>query len=96
MSLIASIPNAVLLSELTILLIKKDTHYEIFEKNIPCGGKILDLGCGSGRDSKYFIENGYHVTAIDGSAEMCMRTSKYLGFPVLNMKIEENMEIVNE
>jgi SAM-dependent methyltransferase len=63
--------------------------YEIFVRNIPRGGKILDLGCGSGRDSKYFIESGYHVTAIDGSAEMCKRASKYLGIPVLNMKIED-------
>lgn len=30
---------------------------------------ILDFGCGSGRDTKYFLEKGYHVTATDGSAE---------------------------
>lgn len=30
---------------------------------------ILDFGCGSGRDTKYFLEQGYHVTATDGSAE---------------------------
>ncbi|MCD4746141.1 MAG: class I SAM-dependent methyltransferase [Bacteroidales bacterium] len=27
--------------------------------------EILDLGCGSGRDSKIFIEKGYNVTGID-------------------------------
>ena len=31
---------------------------------------ILDFGCGSGRDTKYFLEKGYHVTATDGSAEL--------------------------
>ena len=32
---------------------------------------ILDFGCGSGRDTKYFLEKGYQVAAIDGSAELC-------------------------
>ena len=32
---------------------------------IPEGGHILDLGCGSGRDSKAFRDMGYHVSAID-------------------------------
>lgn len=30
---------------------------------------ILDFGCSSGRDTKYFLEKGYHVTATDGSAK---------------------------
>ncbi len=29
--------------------------------------RILDLGCGSGRDSLYFANQGFNVTAIDGS-----------------------------
>ena len=31
----------------------------LFLSYIKPGGKILDLGCGSGRDSKVFKENGY-------------------------------------
>ena len=27
---------------------------------------ILDFGCGSGRDTKLFLEKGYQVTATDG------------------------------
>lgn len=38
-----------------------------FCKYIKPGGNILDVGCGSGRDAKYFIEKGYQVTAFDGS-----------------------------
>ena len=34
------------------------------------GSSILDFGCGSGRDAKYFRERGYEVTAIDGSEEL--------------------------
>nr|MCR5007913.1 class I SAM-dependent methyltransferase [Oribacterium sp.] len=35
------------------------------------GKKILDFGCGSGRDTKYFLKKGFQVDAIDGSAELC-------------------------
>ena len=35
------------------------------------GAAILDFGCGSGRDTKYFLDQGYQVTATDGSAELC-------------------------
>ena len=44
--------------------------------------RILDLGCGSGRDTKYFLEHGYRVDAIDGSAELCALASEYTGIPV--------------
>lgn len=46
---------------------------------VPDGGKILDLGCGSGRDSLYFMNNGYDIFAIDGSEEMVAHTKKYIG-----------------
>lgn len=49
------------------------------------GGKILDLGCGSGRDIKYFLQKGYPVEAIDGSAELCRAASEYTGIPVRQM-----------
>lgn len=32
-------------------------NYNKFLSRIPSGSYILDFGCGSGRDSKYFIEN---------------------------------------
>ncbi|MFC1686221.1 class I SAM-dependent methyltransferase [Nanoarchaeota archaeon] len=34
------------------------------------GKKILDLGCGPGRDSVYFKKNGFEPTALDFSSEM--------------------------
>lgn len=42
-----------------------------FAALVPVGGCILDLGCGSGRDSKAFKQMGYNVVAVDGSKEMC-------------------------
>ena len=35
------------------------------------GDTILDLGCGSGRDSLAFYEQGFDVTPLDASEEMC-------------------------
>ncbi len=33
-------------------------------------GRILDVGCGTGRDARWFSENGYDVTGVDYSANM--------------------------
>ncbi len=43
---------------------------------------ILDLGCGSGRDSLAFLQAGYHVTATDGSKELCELASQNISQPV--------------
>lgn len=50
-----------------------------FIKILSDGSKILDAGCGSGRDSLYFIEKGFDVVAIDGSEEMCKVASVKTG-----------------
>lgn len=41
-----------------------------FLSMIPPNGKIIDIGCGSGRDAKVFSERGYEVTGIDFSSKM--------------------------
>lgn len=61
---------------------------DIFLKYIPLGGKILDFGCGSGRDTKYFISKGYDVDATDGSEELCKIASEYTGIQVKQMLFE--------
>ncbi|MCH5265383.1 MAG: methyltransferase domain-containing protein, partial [Lachnospiraceae bacterium] len=35
------------------------------------GNCILDAGCGSGRDSKYFMEKGMQVVSMDASEAIC-------------------------
>ena len=62
---------------------------DIFLDYIPVGGKILDFGCGSGRDTKYFLSKGYDVDAIDGSVELCKIASEYTGIAVKQMLFEE-------
>ena len=56
---------------------------------INVGGALLDFGCGSGRDTKYFIEKGYKVEATDGSAELCKAASEYTGIVVKQMLFSE-------
>lgn len=57
------------------------------------GKKVLDFGCGSGRDTKYFMEAGLEVTAIDGSEELCKIASVYTGIPVRQMLFQEFDEL---
>ena len=53
------------------------------------GDTILDLGCGSGRDSLTFYELGYDVTPLDASEEMCQLAEIHTGLEVLRMTYEE-------
>lgn len=50
---------------------------------------ILDLGCGSGRDSKYFRERGFDVTSVDGSEELCKIASNLIGQPVIHSTFQD-------
>jgi len=38
-----------------------------FSKLFPKGAHILDVGCGGGRDAKFFIQKGLRVTGVDSS-----------------------------
>lgn len=39
--------------------------------------KILDLGCGPGRDLKYFSEQGHQAIGIDGAKSFCQMAREY-------------------
>lgn len=52
--------------------------------------RLLDLGCGSGRDTKYFLEHGFQVDAMDGSEELCKIASKFTGIEV-NCKLFQEL-----
>ena len=53
------------------------------------GTLILDFGCGSGRDSRYFLQKGYRVEACDGSEEMVKAATLNAGIPVKQMLFSE-------
>ncbi|WP_370840367.1 class I SAM-dependent methyltransferase [Megamonas funiformis] len=66
-----------------------------FINKLPAKGYILDFGCGSGRDTKYFLAKDFNVDAIDGSIELCKIASEYTNIKVRHMYFNE-LSIVNK
>lgn len=64
-----------------------------FLDKLPVNASILDFGCGSGRDTKYFLDHGMNVEAIDGSKVLCKMASEYTGIEVKQMIFQELDEI---
>jgi len=63
-----------------------------FIAKLPVGARILDFGCGSGRDSKAFLEAGYMVDATDGSEKMVRYATLLTGIPVRYQCFQELSE----
>ena len=70
-------------------------QYENFLKFMPKKGKILDLGCGSGRDSIHFQNIGYDVLAVDPIDEFLEHTKK-LGVKNVLKSTAEEIDFENE
>ena len=66
-----------------------------FINKLPAKGYILDFGCGSGRDTKYFLAKDFNVDAIDGSIELCKIASEYTNIKVRHMYFNE-LSVVNK
>lgn len=56
---------------------------EEFFQYIPSKGRVLDLGCGSERDTKYLSEHGFFVDAMDGSDVLSQTETCFTGIQVL-------------
>ena len=73
----------------TTTFVEFHTMQKKFLDKLPAVSTILDFGCGSGRDTKYFSEQGHQVDAIDGSVELCKLASEYTGIEVKHMYFHE-------
>lgn len=62
---------------------------DVFLSYLPKNAHILDLGCGMGRDTKYFLGKGYQVTAIDASEELVKRAREYTQHLIHVMRFED-------
>lgn len=70
-----------------------ESMQNIFLEKLAPASHILDFGCGSGRDTAYFLSRGYQVDAIDGSEELCRFASDYTGIEVKHQLFQELDEI---
>lgn len=66
-----------------------DEIYNRFLKYIPDGGRIMDLGCGSGRDVKWLCNHGYEAYGLDASRELVSKASDEYDITVFTGLIEE-------
>ncbi len=67
--------------------------YVPFLAGLPVNARILDAGCGSGRDARAFQKQGYQVSAFDASEQLASRASQLLGFTVPVKRFDEVEEI---
>lgn len=56
--------------------------YDHFLPLLPTGGHILDVGCGSCRDSAVFQSRGFTITAFDASQSLVKIAQQKFTFPV--------------
>lgn len=60
-----------------------------FLRYLKRGDKVLDFGCGSGRDTKYFLSQGFLLDAVDGSEELVKLASEYTRIEVKQMLFQD-------
>lgn len=76
----------------TTKILKTTEIYKEFLDSVKSSGKILDLGCGSGRDSLYFKNAGYNVISVDGSVELAKEAEKLINQEVI-VSIFEDLQL---
>ena len=60
-----------------------------FVELLPENAEVLDLGCGSGRDTLALEEYGFYVTPLDGAEKMCRLAEVNIDRDVLCMTYDE-------
>jgi SAM-dependent methyltransferase len=63
------------------------TLWEKFELHVVSGAKVIDIGCGSGRDLVHFANHGYKVVGVDYSIELLKLAGAHSHQPVVLAEI---------
>lgn len=71
------------------LNVDMETLYQPFLAELPESARILDLGCGSGRDTLAFKNKGYQIDAIDYSTALVERATQLTGIAVQQQSFYE-------
>ena len=71
------------------------THlHDFLSSSLKPGGRLLELGCGSGRDAAFMVSQGFKVLATDGAASMVEQTKRHhpeLAGHVLHLKLPDGL-----
>ncbi len=71
------------------LLVDMLPLYQHFLPLLPEQAHILDAGCGSGRDARYFIEQGCEITAFDASTRIAALAEDVIGQAVYVERLQD-------
>jgi SAM-dependent methyltransferase len=66
---------------------------QAFVDRVGVGAKVLELGCGGGRDAEFFLAAGVDIVATDGSPELAALASRRIGRSVRVMRFDALDEI---
>ena len=64
-------------------------HLPEFLDRLPSGSRILELGCGGGRDAFHMLARGFDVDPTDGTVEIAAQAAVRIGRPVRVMRFDE-------
>lgn len=63
--------------------------YDRFLSLLPSGGRILDIGCGGGRDLRAFKASGFECIGVDPSARLAQIASEYSACEVIVARAQD-------
>ena len=78
----------------TTLNVDMSKIYHPFLQHLPFGALILYAGCGSGRDSLFFLNQVYRVVTFDGSSEMTKRSFELTSLQVEHRTFDDITAII--
>ena len=64
-------------------------HLDAFLDRLTPGARILELGCGGGRDALHMAERGFAVDATDGTPAMVRKARELTGLDVREMRFDQ-------
>lgn len=64
-------------------------HLDGFLDRLQPGARILELGCGGGRDAAHMIARGFAVDATDGSAAMVRKANERFDLDAREMRFDQ-------
>ncbi|WP_375290110.1 class I SAM-dependent methyltransferase [Qipengyuania sp.] len=64
-------------------------HLDCFLDRLEPGARVLELGCGAGRDSARILERGFDLDATDGTPAMAAKARERWDIPARVMRFED-------